>query len=125
MAHTFAELHAALGTALERLAHIPAAHDRTKTAWTLGYQPADHAELELHLYRANRAELEAITTALGGSPDDITRTGPISHNQEQHEARWTIHGVPAVVTAWLPAPTDREQLLARLAELDNTTPENT
>ncbi|GAB3115924.1 hypothetical protein GCM10027160_24040 [Streptomyces calidiresistens] len=120
--HTITELHAALGTAIERLAPVLTDLEPNQTTWTLGFQPSESAELELHIYRATRAELDAIATALGARPGDITRTGLRSGGKEEHEVRFAVSGIPAVVSAWLPEPSEREQLLARLAQLDASDP---
>ncbi|MGW7296146.1 hypothetical protein ACWGIB_27635 [Streptomyces xiamenensis] len=116
---TMTELHTALGSLLEVLADVPEVQNSPHLSWRLGYTGRlDGVGIEGALYAIrDRQAADRIADLLGLSTRR-TSTRSSDGDKRLHEIHGKHAGVPVVLICWLPEPTEREQLLARLAELD-------
>ncbi|SFD12756.1 hypothetical protein [Streptomyces aidingensis] len=106
-----------LGCALDMTAGIPEVQDPDRAAWSIGYRPVAGICVEVTLHDPVSVELlERIAAALGGG--EVRDTGTVSGAVRLHEVAGRLGDIPVRVSGWVPLPSEREALLARLAELD-------
>ncbi|UED85288.1 hypothetical protein [Streptomyces profundus] len=119
---TMRGLHAVMGELMDLLADVPGVDDPTAVSWNVGRTLGTPGLRVTHLGGDGPTLLSAAERLLGGElRRDQSASAVVSAGGERTRMT-TLHtthtGVPVRVTAWLPEPSEREELLARLAELD-------
>jgi hypothetical protein len=118
---TMRGLHALLGELLDLLADVPELHEPRSVDWSIGRQPGVTVAIAVGvLTDRDQTLLEHIAGVLGGGT-----IHPLGRTYQQADGTYRLHtlhaelrGVPVRVIASRPEPSEREALLARLAELD-------
>lgn len=118
------DLYPPLGELLARLAAEEPQAVGSGVCWSIGYMPTGVRGIRGGVLAddATGSVLDRLAALIGGE----TRIRPYGDSYEQADgSRWRLHmlharyrGIPVEITTARPEPTEREALLARLAELD-------
>jgi hypothetical protein len=118
---TILALDAALGTLLERIAEADMAPllDAAVTTWHIGRRPSASVGLNaVNVGDFDPASLPRLADLIDGT---VTCGSTITHDHDGSrttnriiEGEWS--GVAVEISVWIPAPPEREQLLARLED---------
>ncbi|MCE7083471.1 hypothetical protein [Streptomyces sp. ST2-7A] len=121
--HTTANLHRLMGEILTRATEVPALAPLLTAEWILavgGYRDGLTANT-YSVYAVDGTLLDAARTEWGPGHTERVATSTTYADGTQsrmHTLHTTYASVPLRISAHLPEPTEREELLARLAELD-------